>query len=296
MITDVGAVTGGLLAVNLVDAWLYGSLLAAVAVALTLVFGLGRVVNFAIGTFYALGAFCAYSFRGALGYWPAVICAMLCVAALGAVVDRFGIRALRRRAEIATLLATFGVTILLDGVIQLVWGTATHTMSAPIGGSLSIGGQEMSVFVFVAAGIAMLISAGIWLSLRATGIGTALRGASQNLHMAELLGVDTATLMTILFAVSCGIAALIGGFAGPIYAVRSGMDTDFLIDAFLAVVIGGLGSVRGAILGAYLVALTDNLALTFLSADIATAASFGVVILLLLFRPQGIFNEGRAIA
>jgi len=119
--------------------------------------------------------------------------------------------------------------------------------------------------------------------------------SSQNASMAELLGVNTTALMTGLFAASAGVAALIGGFAGPIFSVRPGMDLDFLISAFLAVVIGGLGSVRGAIAGAYLVALASNLSLTFMTGDVATAVSFVVVIVILLARPSGIFREGRAV-
>jgi branched-chain amino acid transport system permease protein len=288
-------VNTSLLIVNLVDAWLYGSLLAAVAVALTLVFGLGRVVNFAIGAFYALGAYAAYSFQRVTGYWAAVALAVICVALLAGGVERIAIRPLRGRTEISTLLATFGLSILLDGLIQLIWGTSTLTMNPPVGGTVPVGGQRLSIFIFVAAGLATAVSAGIWALLRWTGAGTVLRGASQNSRMAELLGVNTAAMMTTLFAASAGIAALIGGFAGPIFSVRPGMDIDFLIDAFLAVVIGGLGSVRGAIAGAYLVALADNLALTFLTADVATAVSFVAVIVILLAWPSGIFREGRAV-
>ncbi len=290
-----GSVTASLLVVNLVDAWLYGSLLAAVAVALTLVFGLGRVVNFAIGAFYALGAFIAYSFQRAAGYWPAVVLAAICVTVLAGAIERITIRPLRGRTEISTLLATFGLAILLDGLIQVVWGTSTRTMNSPISGTVPVGGQRMSVFIFVAAALATAVSAGIWALLRWTGAGTVLRGASQNASMAELLGVNTTALMTGLFAASAGIAALIGGLAGPIFSVRPGMDLDFLIDAFLAVVIGGLGSVRGAIVGAYLVALAANLSLTFMTGDVATAVSFVIVIVILLARPSGIFREGRVI-
>jgi branched-chain amino acid transport system permease protein len=272
-----GTVTGSLLVANLVDAWLYGSLLAAVAVALTLVFGLGRVVNFAIGAFYALGAYVAYSFQRVVGYWPAVILAMICVAAFGGVVERIAIRPLRGRTEITTLLATFGLAILLDGLMQVVWGTSTRTMSSPVGGTVPVDGQRMSVFIFVAAGLATAVSVAIWTLLRRTGTGTVLRGASQNASMAELLGVNTTAMMTGVFAASAGIAALIGGFAGPIFSVRPGMDIDFLIDAFLAVV------------------LADNLSLTFLTGDVATAVSFVIVIVILLARPSGIFREGRAI-
>src|SRR6202021_3748158 len=107
--------TTSLLVVNLVDAWLYGSLLAAVAVALTLVFGLGRVVNFAIGAFYALGAYLTYTFEGAVGFWAAAILAALCVTVFAGGVERIPTRPLRGRTEIVTLLATFGLAILLDG-------------------------------------------------------------------------------------------------------------------------------------------------------------------------------------
>ncbi len=134
----LSAITTSLVLVNLVDAWLYGSLLAAVAVSLTLVFGLGRVVNFAIGTFYALGAYCAYAFNGPLGYWPAIVCSALCVTALAGGVERIAIRPLRGRTEISTLLATFGLTILLDGLMQVVWGTSTFMVGSPVGGSVSI--------------------------------------------------------------------------------------------------------------------------------------------------------------
>jgi branched-chain amino acid transport system permease protein len=290
-----GSVTASLLVVNFVDAWLYGSLLAAVAVALTLVFGLGRVVNFAIGAFYALGAYVAYSLAGTVGYWAAVLLAAISVAAFAGAVERITIRPLRGRTEISTLLATFGLAILLDGLMQVVWGTSTRTMSSPAGGTVPVDGQRMSVFIFVAAALATAVCAGIWALLRWTGAGTVLRGASQNASMAELLGVNTKAMMTALFAASAGIAALVGGFAGPIFSVRPGMDLDFLIDAFLAVVIGGLGSVRGAIAGAYLVALAANVSLTFMTGDVATAVSFVVVIVVLLARPSGIFREGRAI-
>jgi branched-chain amino acid transport system permease protein len=103
-------------------------------------------------------------------------------------------------------------------------------------------------------------------------------------------------LMTGLFAVSAGIAGVVGGLSGPLFSVNPGMDQNFLLDAFLAVVIGGLGSVRGAIIGAYVVAVVQNLAISFITGDIATAVSFGVVILILLVMPTGIFREGRVVA
>jgi branched-subunit amino acid ABC-type transport system permease component len=290
-----GAVTSGLLAFNLIDAWLYGSLLAGVAVALTLVFGLGRVVNFAIGSFYMVAAYLAFDLRTPLGFWLALIAAAALVTVLGAIVELVTIRPLHGRPEIDTVLATFGVSIVVEGVVQLVWGTGTRDANPPIGGSVNILGQDISVYMFLAAGLGMVLYGAVWLLLRRSSLGTALRGASQNSSMAQVVGINTTAMMTGLFAASAGIAAIVGGLAGPLFSVRPGMDLDFLIDAFLAVVIGGLGSVRGAVVGAYTVAVVNNLAVSFITGDIATAVSFGVVILLLVVRPTGIFREGRVV-
>jgi branched-subunit amino acid ABC-type transport system permease component len=294
-VTAPGAVTSGLLAFNLIDAWLYGSLLAGVAVSLTLVFGLGRVVNFAVGSFYMVAAYIAVDLRGPLGFWLAVLVAALLMVVLGAIVELVTIRPIHGRPEITTVLATFGVSIVVEGVVQLVWGTGTSSPNAPIGGSVTVFGEDVSIYTFVAAALGMALIGGVWLLLRRTSLGTALRGASQNRSMAQLIGLDTATLMTGLFAASAGIAGVVGGLAGPLYSVRPGMDQDFLLDAFLAVVIGGLGSVRGAIVGAYVVAVVENLSVSFITGDIATAVSFAVVILILLVRPTGIFREGRVV-
>ncbi len=287
--------TPGLLVVSVVDAWMYGSLLALVAVALTLVFGLGRVVNFAIGSFYMLGAYLAFDFRGPLGFWLGVAAAALCVAVVGGVAERVAIRPLHARGEIYTVLATFGMAVIVEGVVQAVWGTGTRTAVAPIGGSVTVLSQGMSIFIFVAAGLATVLYAVMWQTLRTTSLGTALRGASQNSSMAQLVGMNTTKLMTGLFAASAGMAAIVGGLATPLFTVRPDMDLDFLLDAFLAVVIGGLGSVRGAIVAAYIVALTKNLMLSFITSDIATAVSFVIVIAILLGRPTGIFREGRVV-
>ena len=219
------------------------------------------------------------------------------MAVFAGAVERVAIRPLRGRTEISTLLATFGLAILLDGLMQVVWGTSTRTMSSPVGGTVPVDGQRMSVFIFVAAGLATAVSAGIWALLRRTGAGhRAARRQPERQHGRVARASTRRRMMTGLFAASAGIAALIGGLAGPIFSVRPGMDLDFLIDAFLAVVIGGLGSVRGAIVGAYLVALAANLSLTFMTGDVATAVSFVVVIVILLARPSGLFREGRAIA
>jgi branched-subunit amino acid ABC-type transport system permease component len=294
--TSPGAVTTGLLAFNLIDAWLYGSLLAGVAVSLTLVFGLGRVVNFAVGSFYMVAAYLTVEFRGALGFWGAVIAAALLMVVLGALVELVTIRPIHARPEVTTVLATFGLSIVVEGVVQQIWGTGTRSPDAPIGGSVTVFGQDVGVYTFVAAGLGMALFGGVWLLLRRTSLGVALRGASQNRSMAGLIGIDTATLMTGLFAVSAGIAAVVGGLSGPLFSVQPQMDQDFLLDAFLAVVIGGLGSVRGAIVGAYVVALAQNLAISFITGDVATAVAFGAVILILLVRPTGIFREGRVVA
>jgi branched-subunit amino acid ABC-type transport system permease component len=285
-----------LLLLSLLDSWIYGSLLAAVAIALTLVFGLGRVVNFAIGSFYALGAFTVYSLALHVNYWLALIVAAAAVGALAMVVEVVTIRPLRSRPEISTLLVTFGVAVIVSGAIQAIWGSTVRNVTVPIDGAVTVLGTDFETFRLVAAALACCICALAWLWMRRSDVGLRLRAASERVDMASVLGVNTRSMFTIVFAASAFLAALVGGLAAPIFAVRNEMDVDFLIDAFLAVVIGGLGSFRGAIVGAYIVAAVSDVTVIYVNAQTATALTFTILAAVVLVRPLGIFGEGRALA
>jgi len=282
------------LGLNLLSAAVYGSLLSLVSFGLTLVFGLGRVVNFAAGVFYALGAYFALTFLPITGYWFGMAVAPLLVAFIGLLVDQGVIRPIRNRPEIYTLLVSFAVAILFTGIIERAWGGhAAKMVDPPILGSFEIFGGPFPQWRVYAALIAVIFVGLVWRGLYTTAFGLRIRAASDNRLMASLLGLNTSKVLTATFGLSCGMAALAGALAGPIFSVRSTMGNDLLIDAFLAVIVGGLGSLRGAVVGAYLIAAMKNLPVGWLDAENASISTFALVVFVLLARPAGVFGEGR---
>jgi branched-subunit amino acid ABC-type transport system permease component len=283
----------GLLLVNLLSAAVYGSLLALVSFGLTLVFGLGRVVNFATGVFYALGAYLMLTLLPASGYWAAMTVAPVLVGLIGFFVEQGIIRPIRGRPEIYTLLATFALAITLTGLIQTGWDPRPRLVDPPILGAFQIFGGPFPKWRVYAALIAVMGVGLVWLGLYTTDLGLRIRAASDNRLMASLLGLNTFKVLTATFSLSCGMAALAGALAGPIFSVRATMGNDLLVDAFLAVIVGGLGSLRGAVVGAYLIAMMKNLPIGWLEAEWASIAAFALVVFVMLTRPAGVFGEGR---
>jgi len=281
------------LLVNLLSALVYGSLLALVSFGLTLVFGLGRVVNFAAGVFYALGAYFMLTLLPEVGYWWTIPIAPLLVGGVGLLVERGVIRPIRNRPEIYTLLATFALAITFTGLIQAGWEPRPRLVDSPILGAFQIGDGPFPKWRIYAAAIAIVSVAVVWLGLYSTTLGLRIRAASDNRLMASLLGLNTYNVLTATFALSCGMAALAGVLAGPMFSVRAAMGNDLLVDAFLAVMVGGLGSLRGAVVGAYLIALLKILPVGWLEAEWASIAAFALVVFVMLARPSGVFGEGR---
>ncbi len=282
-----------LLAVNIVGSWVYGSLLMLVSLGLTLVFGLGRVVNFAVGVFYALGAYFMLTLLPYVGYWACLLLAPPVVAVVGLALERGVIRPIRGRSEIYTLLATFALAITFTGIIQTGWDPRPRIIESPVGGAFDILGGLFPKWRVYGAAIAMLTGLAVWLTLYKTTAGLRIRAASDNRVMASLLGLDTYGVLTATFTLSCGMAALAGVLAGPMLSVRATMGNDLLVDAFLAVIVGGLGSLRGAIAGAYLIAMLKSVPIGWLEAEWASVLAFSLVVLIMLVRPAGLFGEGR---
>lgn len=279
---------------NILSMAVYGSLLSLVSFGLTLVFGLGRVVNFAAGVFYALGAYIALTFLPIFGnYWIGLVIAPLIVFVVGLLVELSVIRPIRNRPEIYTLLASFALAIIFTGIIQTVWEPRARIVDAPIRGAFWVFGGAFPKWRIYAALIAIAVVAVVWFGLYRTALGLRIRASSDNRIMARLLGLDTGRVLTITFGLSCGMAALAGALAGPIFSVRATMGNDLLIDAFLAVIVGGLGSLRGAVVGSFLIAAIKNLPVGWLDAEWASITAFALVIFVMITRPAGIFGEGR---
>ncbi len=282
--------------VSLLNGVLYGAFLLLTSLGVSLVFGLGRVVNFAHGALYALGGYALVAVMKVSGapFWLALIVGPLLVVPVAIVIERATIFPIRNRPEIYTLLVTFGLTFILVGGIEMIWGSGTTLVTSPplLSGSVDILGAPYPIYRLFAAGVSLLISAGVFAFILLTPIGLQIRAVTDDAEMAEALGVKTRWLLTMVFGAAAGLAGFAGALGTPIFAVNPEMGSGILIDSFLAVILGGLGNLPGSALGALIVALTKSVGGSFI-AEWSVAILFLVVALALIYRPTGLFGRGR---
>ncbi len=284
------------LAVEMLNGLQYGMLLLLVTVALALIFGLMDVINFAHGALYALGAYVGVALVGVTKqFWLALILAPLVVAAFGLVLERALIRRLRGRPPIDTLLLTFGLALALEAAIRLIWGSGSYSIEAPA--ELS-GIVQLPVLVaypkyrlFVIA-IGVVVGALLVAFLQLTRLGLTVRGVSNDPEMVAVLGVNVPLVRTFVFALGTGMAGLAGVIVGPLVSAYPAMGIDIIIDAFVVLFVGGLGSLWGAVLAALLLGQASALGNAFIP-DAAMVITFAVMGAVLLWRPRGLLGQGR---
>lgn len=282
--------------VNALNGVVYGALLLLTSLGLSLVFGLGRVVNFAHGALYALGGYALVAImqRLGLGFWPALLIAPVPVMLTAIAIERVTIQPIRDRPEIYTLLVTFGLSFMLIGAIEYFWGTSTALVPTPVAfqGTVLIFGNQFPIFRLLAAAISLLVSAGVFALIQFTPFGLRIRAITDDPAMAQALGINTQWLLTVVFGAAAGLAGFAGALGAPIFAVHPEMGSAILLDAFLAVILGGLGNLPGTAIGTLFVALTKSIGGGYI-ADWSIAILFGLVAVALIFRPTGIFGRGR---
>ncbi|GMQ77189.1 MAG: branched-chain amino acid ABC transporter permease [Gammaproteobacteria bacterium] len=286
-----------------------GVMLFLMAAGLTLVFGIMGLINLAHGSMYMLGAFVAATVTQATGSFVLGLLAALPAAALvGWLVEIVVLRRLYARDHLDQVLATFGLILFFNALVQLVWGRQPLFMDVPaaLSGSVElIPGVPYPAYRLAIIVTGLTVAGLLYVLIARTRLGMQIRASASNRDMAEAIGINTPLLYTAVFALGAGLAGLAGLMAAPILAVESGMGESILIETFVVIVIGGLGSIRGAFLAALLVGLVDTLGRAFLptllrvflpaaEADGAGAslASMGIYILMaavLLWRPRGLF-------
>jgi branched-chain amino acid transport system permease protein len=289
-----------LLPIHILNSLLYASTLFLIAGGLSLIYGVMRIVNLAHGSLYALGAYVtAWTIgQAAGGAPPAILYALLpvgaiAVGAVGAIVEPTLLRPLYQRAEEYQLLVTFGLLLTLEDVMRLVWGPYPIPASQPwelLGGSTIFGSQYPNYNLLV-IGLGFIVAVILWAFVYRTKFGVILRATSQNMRMASALGVNVKRVYVQAFALGCFMAGLGGAFVVPIQSAVLGMGVDALIIAFVVVVIGGLGSLEGALIGALIVGFVRTLGITFFP-EIELALLYIIAATVLLIRPTGLF--GRA--
>jgi len=289
-----------ILIIQILNSLFYASVLFLIAAGLSLIFGVMRIVNMAHGTFYAVGAFAtAWLVGRAIGAdvpagWTFLFIPLgaAAVALLGVVVEPLLLRPFYRRAEEYQLLVTFGLLLILEDVIRFLWG-GLPLSADPIMDTLPIirvGGIVYPAYNLVVIGVGIAAALLLWVVIYRTKFGVLLRATSQDRRMASALGLNVGLIYVSAFAIGCFMAGLGGAIIVPTQAAVLGMGIDALILAFVVVVIGGLGSLQGALVGALIVSFVRTAGIQFFP-EIELAVLYLIAALVLLVKPTGLFGS-----
>jgi branched-chain amino acid transport system permease protein len=270
-----------------------GAFYALLSLGLAIIFGLLRIVNFAHGALFMLGAFLAWmllQFAG-IGYWWALLIAPILVAAFGVILERTLIRYMYPLDHLYGLLLTFGLGEMIEGLARKQFGSAMpYSMPPELEGSLDFGFRFLPSYrgwVILAALVVCLVT---WIAIEKTRLGATLRAASENAALVQAFGVNVPRLLTATYAAGVGLAAFAGVLAAPIYSVSPNMGSSFLIIVFAVVVIGGMGSIMGSIVTGFGLGVIEGLTKVFYPQASSTIV-FVVMAIVLLTRPAGLFGK-----
>src|SRR5436190_2498982 len=280
------------LVAQLLNGLVYGVLLFLMAAGLSLIFGLMNVVSLAHGSFFMLGAFVGLSIVQSTGsFWLALLLAPVPITILGVAMELLFLRPLYKRGHMDQVLLTFGFTFIFFDLVQTLWGRVVLRLPAPeaLQGSVQIGLGVFSAYRLFLIGLGFTISLLLWLILERSRIGAMVRAGVDNAAMAAGLGANIPALFTGIFAFGVALAALGGIAAAPVLGLYPGMDSEILIPAFIVIVIGGMGSLRGAFAGSLLIGIADTFGKAYFQ-SIALFLIYLAMLLVLLVRPQGLFG------
>ena len=280
-------------ALALLNGVTWGVAVALVALGLNLIFGLLDIVNVAHGSLYMLGATSAWFVVDATGsFLLALAFAPLAVAGVGALLERGVLRPIEDDPP-ATAIATFGLVLVFQTLALLAFGRSTRSLATPLPGVVDLGvasSLSYPVYRLVVAGVSLAAMAGLYLFLRRTRHGLWMRGVRQDREIAAAMGVPTSRVYVLTFALGAYFAAFAGVLLAPIVGVHHLMGLDVLAVAFVVVIVGGLGSLRGVLAASLLFAVVENLGIVFVDATPARAAALGLMVVLVLVRPEGLFG------
>ncbi|MGE3146901.1 MAG: branched-chain amino acid ABC transporter permease [Pseudorhodoplanes sp.] len=264
-----------------------------IALGLSLIFSLGGIVNLAHGAFYAIGAYLMVALTPHLGFGGAFVVSPVSVALLGMAIERTLFRRFYRADPILSLLLTFGLALVAEQTLRMIFGAPPLAYSIPqeLRGQIFIGDFVYSRYRAVLLCIAVVCVAGLWFLLNRTTFGRVVRAGVQNPDMVGALGISLQPYMSAVAGLGIGLAGLAGVLLAPIYSVHPAMGQEIITPAFVVVVIGGLGSFWGVVVAALLVGLVKGLIVAFGFAQYSTAAIYLMMLLVLLFRPRGLFGE-----
>lgn len=277
---------------QVVNGLVLGGYYLLLALGLSLIFSVGGVVNLAHGAFYALGAYASLVITQHLGFGASVLISPILVGVLGIAFERYLLRRFYSADPILSLLVTFGLAMIAEQAIRMVWGAAPlpSTMPAAFKGQVVLGDFMFSRYRLLLLGVVLIVMLTIWFLLHRTSFGRVVRAGVQRPDMVAVLGIRLQPYMTAIVMLGVGMAALGGVLFGPISVVHPAMGTEIMTVAFVVVVIGGLGSFWGVILAALLVGLVRGVTIHFVPAA-GEASMYILMFLVLMFRPRGLLGE-----
>jgi branched-subunit amino acid ABC-type transport system permease component len=271
-------------------------LLFIVCAGLSFVLGVLRIPNIAHGTLYMIGAFATFSitkmFAGSAGFWIALILAPLLVAVVSLVAERALFCHLYQREHLMLLLFTFAISLILGDLVKIVWGAEYKSVSAPtlLKGSISMLGASFPRYNLFLILVGPLVAIAIWLFTNKTKIGKISRAAAVDREMVGVLGINVSWVFAIAFVIGCYLAGVGGALVAPTVSITLGMDHTLIIEAFLIVIIGGLGNMWGALVGSLIFGITHSFGVLFWP-QFAIVFPYIAVVIVLLLRPKGLLKS-----
>ena len=275
--------------IHIFNGLVYGALLIVMCSGLALIYGLRRVVNFAHGSLYMLGAYIGYSVSMYSNFWVALLVVPAVMAMLGVVLDRWGFRLLQDREPLTVVLVTFGALLVIEDFVQTTWGKSNLSVATPeaLAFSVDLWGTPVPAYRIAVIGVGLAVALGLTLWLRFSRLGLFVRAASTDPTTTAMQGVNTDALSAMVVGVGTALAGLAGVVAAPFLSLSPAMSSDVIIDSFVVVVIGGLGSLAGAFVAAMLLGLVQAIGAVWMPGT-SVLLPFAIMVAILLWRPSGL--------
>ena len=281
---------------QLFNGLVFGSILTLLATGLSLIFGMMRIINFAHCSLYMIGAYLSATLMLYLipNYWVALCIVPIGVGVLGGLMEFFTIRPLYKRHHVYQLLLTFGYVILIGDLVLLIWGGDRYQIPPPypFTGAIEMLGLTYPTYRLFILFFSIGLIIALWRLLEGTKLGAIIRAGTHDSEMINAMGINIGFIFTLMFAFGSALAGLCGVISGPIYEIQPGMDISFIIDVFIVVVVGGMGSFKGSVFGGFIIGIAEVMTSAFLP-SLGMVIVYIVAISLLFIFPHGIFGTGE---
>jgi branched-chain amino acid transport system permease protein len=280
---------------QLVNGLVIGIIYSLVAVGLTVVYGIFDIINMTQGTFFMIGAFAAYFLTQYFGvsYFLSIPLAMIITGGIGILVERSSVKTLRGQPNIVFLLSTMGLMVMLENLAMVIWGATPRQLPSPFAPEpvivLGVFLTRQKIFLFLCAAVMILLVKRFIASSR---IGRAMRAVATDQNTAALMGIDVDRVFIVTFGIGAGLSAAAGVLLGPIFDIEPAMGHLTLIKAFIVVIMGGMGNITGAFYCGLILGVTESMGAGYIDVDYKDAFGLIMMILVLLFRPQGLLGKG----